>query len=86
MGRRAGMEHKPSPEPLLYICNELNVEPENTLMIGDSEMDVRCAHNAGTVSCGVTFGYRTRELLFEENPDYIVDNFDEVKNIFNHQF
>ena len=86
MGRRLGMGHKRSPEPLLYICNELDVEPENTLMIGDSEMDIQCAHNAGAVSCGVTFGYRTRELLVKENPHFIIDNFVEVKNIFNHQF
>ncbi|MFC2134212.1 HAD family hydrolase [Bacteroidota bacterium] len=86
VGRRTGMEHKPSPEPLQFICKELNVKPENTLMIGDSEMDIRCAHNAGAVSCGVTFGYRTRELLIDENPVYLIDNFDEVKNIINHQF
>ena len=80
------MEHKPSAEPLLYICNELNVDPKKTLMVGDSEMDIQCAKNAGAVSCGVTFGYRTRELLIDENPDYIIDKFDEVKNIINHQF
>ncbi|MCX8106373.1 MAG: HAD family hydrolase, partial [Ignavibacterium album] len=39
MGRRDGIPHKPSPEPLLMICNELNVEPIETVMIGDTELD-----------------------------------------------
>lgn len=85
MGRRSGMGHKPSPEPLRFICKELNVKTENTLMVGDSEMDIQCAKNANAISCGVTFGYRTRERLMEENPDYIIDNFLEVGNIINHK-
>lgn len=85
VGRRPGMGHKPSPEPLLYICSELNVNPGKTLMVGDSEMDIRCAKNAASLSCAVTFGYRTKEKLLEENPDYLIDNFIEITNIINHK-
>ncbi len=73
MGRRNGIAHKPSPEPLLFVCGELNIDPSKTLMVGDSELDVICGRDAGSKTCGVTYGYRTRELLEIEKPDFIVD-------------
>ncbi|HZW38955.1 MAG TPA: HAD-IA family hydrolase [Ignavibacteriaceae bacterium] len=78
MGRRIGLKIKPDPEPLLFICNELNVKPEETIMVGDSELDVRCGYSAGAKTCSVTFGYRTKEALQKENPDYIVDTLKEI--------
>ena len=48
MGRREGVAHKPSAEPLLKICNELKVQLKETLMVGDTELDIRCGKNAGT--------------------------------------
>ena len=71
MGRRNGIAHKPSPEPLLFVCGELNIDPSKTLMVGDSELDVICGRDAGSKTCGVTYGYRTtgtvrnREIRFD---------------------
>jgi HAD superfamily hydrolase (TIGR01549 family) len=78
MGRRIGLEIKPSPIPLLNICSTLNVRPSETLMVGDSELDVRCGKAAGTKTCAVTIGYRTRELLELEKPDYIASGLKEI--------
>ncbi|OGU57728.1 MAG: phosphoglycolate phosphatase, partial [Ignavibacteria bacterium RBG_13_36_8] len=50
MGRRPGIEHKPSPEPLLFICKEINTEPAKTMIVGDSELDIQCGKNAGAVT------------------------------------
>ncbi|MCK9212616.1 MAG: HAD family hydrolase [Ignavibacteriaceae bacterium] len=72
MGRRNGVEVKPSPEPLLHICNSLSVLPAQTMMIGDSELDVQCGKNAGAKTCAATYGYRPKEILIKENPDYII--------------
>jgi HAD superfamily hydrolase (TIGR01549 family) len=74
MGRRDGIAHKPSPEPLLAICKELNVGLNNTLMVGDTELDIQCGKNAGSFTCGVSYGYRTKELLEIENPDFIIES------------
>ena len=68
MGRRNGFGHKPSPEPLLFICNSLSVLPEKTIMIGDSELDVQCGKNAGTKTCAVTYGYRSKQFLINRIP------------------
>ena len=78
MGRRDGIKHKPSPEPLIKICDDLNIDIKNTLMVGDTELDIQCGKNAGSYTCGVLYGYRTKELLEIENPDFIVE---EIKNI-----
>ena len=78
MGRREGIAHKPSAEPLLFICNELEVDVRDTMIVGDTELDILCGKNAGAITCGVTYGYRTRESLKENNPDYLVNNFSEI--------
>jgi HAD superfamily hydrolase (TIGR01549 family) len=83
MGRRPGMAHKPSPEPLQKICNDLNVVVSDTLMIGDSEMDIQCGKNAGSKTCAVTYGYRTKADLQKLSPDFLIDNILDVEYIVN---
>ena len=80
-GRRTGIAHKPSPEPLLLICNKLNIKPEETLMVGDTELDIACGKNAGTKTCGVTYGYRTKIFIKEHRPDLIIDSAKELINL-----
>lgn len=81
MGRREGIAHKPSAEPLLFICDELKLDVKNTMIVGDTELDVLCGKNAGAITCGVTYGYRTEESLREINPDYLVDDFSKIKSL-----
>jgi len=80
-GRIPGLPVKPAPEPLQKIISELGVTPGETLMVGDTEMDILCAKNAGTASCAVTFGYRSLEELQQLNPDYLVNNYKELEII-----
>jgi len=82
MGRRNGIAHKPSAEPLLMICAGLNVTPEESLIVGDTEMDILCGQNANTKTCAITHGYRTEEFILEHNPDYIVKALNELKELF----
>ncbi len=73
LGRRKNLAVKPSPEPLLFICNELSILPDNTIMIGDSELDVQCGKSAYAKTCAVSWGYRTSEILASFSPDMIID-------------
>ena len=41
---------KPHPEHLTYICNELNINPSEALVIGDSSRDIEAAINVGAYS------------------------------------
>lgn len=54
---------KPDPEGLLILMNEANVTPTQTVMVGDSKVDVATARNAGVVSLGCTFGLSPGSLL-----------------------
>ncbi len=78
MGIREGVPIKPLPGGLLKICEELNVLPTQTLMTGDTELDIKCGISAKAKTCGVTYGYRSKELLLAANPDYIIDNINEI--------
>lgn len=79
MGRRNGIAHKPSPEPLRLICKNINVKPEQTLIVGDTELDIICGTNAGTRTCAVTYGYRTKKILDKQEPDLIINSLSELE-------
>ena len=81
MGRREGIENKPSAEPLLLICKELNVKPEETLMVGDTELDIQCGKNAGAITCGCYYGYRSKESLEAEKPDFLISGINDLLKI-----
>jgi phosphoglycolate phosphatase len=59
---------KPHPEMLHEILNELNFSASQTLMIGDSEHDLKMANNASMRSIGVTHGVHDAETLSRHNP------------------
>ena len=64
---------KPDPEGLLTLMAEAGARPEETVMIGDSKVDVLTARNAGAWSIGCTFGLAP-ETLAANQPDVIVDS------------
>ncbi len=81
MGRRDGIANKPSGEPLEFICREINVNPQSTLMVGDTELDIQCGKNAGAKTCAALYGYRTKEAMEAETPDYLIPDIIELQNI-----
>ena len=81
MGRREGIAHKPSAEPLLIICNELNVKSINTVMVGDTEIDISCGKNAGALTCAVSYGFRSEETLLNHKPDFIINSIIELQQL-----
>ena len=50
-------------------------------MVGDTELDIACGKNAGTKTCGVTYGYRTKIFIKEHRPDLIIDSAKELINL-----
>jgi len=83
MGRRENIANKPSAEPLLFICRSLDVTPEETIMVGDTELDIQCGKNAGAGTCAAAYGYRPISILKNEDPDFIINGIKELKNILN---
>ena len=64
---------KPNPEGLLALMREAGAKPEETVMIGDSQVDVETARNAGAWCIGCTFGLAPGSLAANP-PDVIVDS------------
>jgi phosphoglycolate phosphatase len=64
---------KPDPVGLRSLMEETGAAPEETLMIGDSKVDVQTARNAGAWSLGCAFGFGPQNLL-ETPPDILVDS------------
>ncbi len=64
---------KPDPMGLRQLMEEAGVQPSETLMVGDSKVDVQTAHNAGAWSLGCQFGFGPQNLL-DVPPDVIVDS------------
>ena len=55
--------HKPSPESSLYLAGKMRAEPNEILFIGDSDVDMKTAVNAGMFPLGVSWGYRTEDVI-----------------------
>jgi phosphoglycolate phosphatase len=64
---------KPDPEGLLALMKEANATPQQTVMIGDSQVDVQTARNAGAWCIGCTFGLAPGSLEAIP-PDVLVDS------------
>ena len=81
VGARENVAKKPSPDAL-YICAENNnINLNNVIYVGDSDVDVATANNAGVKGIAVTWGFRSRELLIKCGAENLADNTDELLQI-----
>jgi phosphoglycolate phosphatase len=64
---------KPDPVGLRSLMEETGARPEETVMIGDSAVDVQTARNAGAWALGCAFGFGPENLM-EAPPDVVVDS------------
>jgi len=78
-GEREGIKRKPCPDSVNEVVKLLKVSKENCYYVGDSDVDVKTAHNAEIKCIACTWGFRSRSVLERENPEYIIDN---VNGIF----
>lgn len=64
---------KPHPQMLLEIMAFVGVEPQHTLMVGDSEYDMLLAQNAGVSSVAVSYGVHEIERMLAHRPLFCID-------------
>jgi len=74
VGERPGVRRKPAPDSVLEAMRCLGVEPADALYVGDSDVDVETAHNAGLRCVGVSWGFRPRESLVAAGADVVIDD------------
>lgn len=82
-GRKKGAPKKPDPFSVNYIIEQLKANKNETLYVGDSDVDMETAVNAGLDSCGVLWGFRTETELRESGAKFIVNNTDELYQLIN---
>lgn len=74
LGQREGQPIKPDPAIVDQILAVVpSISKEETVYIGDSNVDMQTGANAGVRTVGVTWGFRSREELARYNPSSIVD-------------
>lgn len=69
----SGLRRKPYPDMVLAAMERMGKRPEECLYVGDSEVDVQTARNAGLDCACVTWGFRERALLQALGPKYLID-------------
>ncbi len=69
-----GIRKKPAPDSLLSVMERLGATREDTVYVGDSEVDIQTAQNAGVDCISVTWGFKSREFLLENGATNLADS------------
>ena len=72
-GQQEGVPRKPDPTAALYIAERLGVEPKESVYIGDSDVDMQTGNAAGMETVGVSWGFRTKDVLIEHGAKHTID-------------
>ncbi len=72
-------ERKPSPVPVMHVLSAFKVAPEDAIIVGDSEVDIRTGKASFVTTVAVTHGYG--RIGFQEGADFIISSLPELINI-----
>lgn len=73
VGERPGVRRKPAPDAVLACMEELKSDAAHTVYVGDSDVDIETARNAGLRCLSCTWGFRDRAFLLEHGATTLVD-------------
>ncbi len=82
IGCIAGVPTKPDPTTTFKALDAVGCIPKEAIFFGDSEVDMRTAKNAGIEAIGCSWGFRSFEVLFKENPSVIIDEPKYISKLF----
>lgn len=80
-GQQEGRKVKPDPSIVTDIIQKAKVTTQDVLYVGDSGVDMQTANNSHVTSCGVTWGFRPIEELKAYQPNYIVNQTEEIMEL-----
>ena len=83
VGERQNIQRKPAPDSVNEVLRQLNIEKDFSVYIGDSEVDIETARNAGMNSIIVDWGFRDREFLKEKGAEIIISKPEDILAINN---
>ena len=73
-----GIRKKPAPDSLFAVMQKLGAVKEKTVYVGDSEVDIQTAANAGVDCISVTWGFKDRTFLLQNGGKILIDTPDEI--------
>jgi phosphoglycolate phosphatase len=82
LGTSDSLPRKPHPEMVWACVRALGRKREQCLFVGDSEVDIATARNAGLDVAAVSWGFRERSMLRQLEPDYLADAPEELLRLF----
>ena len=74
IGESEQVKRKPAKDALVMAMQQLGVAPEHVVYVGDSDVDIQTAKNAGVDCISVTWGFRDREFLKEHGAQVMIDS------------
>lgn len=78
VGDREGIRRKPAPDAVLEVMERLRVSKTECVYVGDSEVDVETARNAGLPCVAVTWGFRPKERLRAEGAETFAETMEDL--------
>jgi len=78
VGESAAVRRKPNPDAVLAALREMDVAPENAVYVGDTEVDLQTAENAGLACAVVGWGFRTEDELRAAGAERIFHSAEEL--------
>lgn len=81
VGEREGIRRKPYPDSVIEVMDKIGADRARTVYIGDSDVDIDTAKNAGVDSIAVTWGFRSKDFLQKHGADVMAENAQELFNV-----
>ena len=86
IGEKPSIRHKPEPDMVFMAMEEMGANKMDSIYIGDSEVDIETARNAGIPCVSVLWGFKDRKFLEESGATMLVHSMEELtKNLINYQ-
>ena len=86
IGEKPSIRHKPEPDMVFMAMEEMGADKENSIYIGDSEVDIQTAKNAGIPCISVLWGFKDRNFLEDSGATTIVESMEELgERLVNYQ-
>lgn len=73
VGDREGMQRKPAPDSVYEAMSQCKAERDTTVYVGDSEVDIETAENAGIKCISALWGFRDKEQLLESGAEILLE-------------
>lgn len=81
VGEKPGIRRKPAPDTVLAALAELGASADEAVCIGDSEVDLETAENAGLPCIAVLWGFRDRDFLADRGANVFAETPEEVLSL-----